>query len=91
MAMVDRLGLSLAVCAASAALRTVTLIAPTLDSHLVDDLPEQLIGDCAYDADPLEAALTALGIELIAPHRRNQTQPDTTGDPRRPSATSLRR
>jgi transposase len=36
-----------------------------------------LIGDKAYDADPLDAALAAWGIELIAPHRRNRVRPKT--------------
>jgi hypothetical protein len=39
----------------------VTLVAPTLDSRFVDDLPRRLIGDRGYDADPLDAALERLG------------------------------
>jgi transposase len=55
----------------------VTLVAPTLDSRFVDALPERLIGDRAYDADPLDAALHHLGIEMIAPHRRGRKRPKT--------------
>ena len=33
-------------------LTRVTLVAPTLDSRFVEDLPQRLIGDRAYDADP---------------------------------------
>src|SRR6185312_1969105 len=44
---------------------------------LVDDLPQWLIGDRAYDADRLDAALAQLGIAMIAPHRRNRTRPKT--------------
>ena len=55
----------------------VTLVAPTLDSRFVADLPERLIGDRAYDADPLDEALVELGIEMIAPHRRGRTRPKT--------------
>jgi transposase len=55
----------------------VTLVAPTLDSRFVDDLPRRLIGDRAYDADPLDAALDQLGIVMIAPHRRGRTRPKT--------------
>jgi len=55
----------------------VTLVAATLDSRFVDDLPKRLIGDCAYDVDPLDEALLELGIEMIAPHRRNRKRPKT--------------
>jgi transposase len=93
MAVADRSGLPLAVCAASASPHEVTLVAATLDSRFVDDLPERLIGDLperligdlperligdrAYDADPLDAALAELGVEMIAPHRRNRKRPKT--------------
>ena len=55
----------------------MALVAPTLDSRFVDDMPRRLIGDRAYDADPLDEALLELGIELIAPHRRNRIRPKT--------------
>jgi hypothetical protein len=55
----------------------VTLVAPTLDSRFVRELPERLIGDRAYDADPLDEALLALGVEMIAPHRRGRKRPKT--------------
>lgn len=77
MAVADRFGLPLAVCTASASPHEVTLVAPTLDSRYVDDLPRRLIGDRGYDADPLDAALGQLGIEMIAPHRQNRMRPKT--------------
>ena len=55
----------------------MTLVAPTLDSRFINDLPHRLIGDRAYDADPLDRALATLGIEMIAPHRRGRTRPKT--------------
>jgi len=73
----DRAGLPLAACAASAAPHEVTLVAPTLDSRFVADLPRRLIGDRAYDADPLDIELAQLGVEMIAPHRRNRKRPKT--------------
>jgi len=36
-----------------------------------------LIGDRAYDSDPLDTKLRDEGIELIAPHRRNRVKPKT--------------
>jgi hypothetical protein len=77
MAMADRFGLPLAACAASASPHEVRLVAATLDSRFVDALPCSLIGDRAYDADPLDATLAQLGIEMIAPHRRGRTKPKT--------------
>ncbi len=76
-AVADGFGLPLALCAASASPHEVTLVAATLDSRFVDALPQRLIGDRAYDADPLDAGLAALGVEMIAPHRRNRTRPKT--------------
>jgi transposase len=77
MAVADRFGLPLAVCAASASPHEVTLVAATLDSRFVDATPQRLIGDRAYDADPLDEALSELGVEMIAPHRRNRKRPKT--------------
>jgi transposase len=77
MAMADRFGLPLAACAASASPHESTLVAATLDSRFVAALPVRLIGDRAYDADPLDDGLAALGIEMIAPHRRGRTRPKT--------------
>jgi transposase len=77
MAVADRAGLPLATCVASASPHEVTLVAPTLDSRFVAELPKRLIGDRAYDADPLDEALAELGVEMIAPHRRNRKRPKT--------------
>ena len=48
----------------------MTLVELTLQSRFVQDLPERLIGDKAYDSDKLdERLLRTYGIELIAPNR----------------------
>ena len=39
--------------------------------------PERLIGDKAYDSDPLRERLRARGIEPIFPHRKNRVAPPT--------------
>jgi transposase len=78
--MADRSGLPLAACAiwaAAAAPRELTLVAPTLDSRFIAELPVRLIGDRADDADSLDVALDQLGIEMIAPHWRGRTRPKT--------------
>lgn len=35
------------------------------------------MGDKAYDSDPLDAELKQMGIDMIAPHRRNRKKPKT--------------
>ena len=75
MALADRSGVPLAVCAASASPHEVTLVEEVLAASFVCERPKRLIGDRAYDSDPLDAALRAKGIEMIAPHRRNRRRP----------------
>ena len=70
MAMANRAGLPLAVCAASATPQESRLVTPTLDSRFIADLSRRLIGDLAYDADPLDGELAKVGVEIIALHRR---------------------
>lgn len=55
----------------------MTLVHKTLEALLVDELPTRLIGDKAYDSDPLDQQLAAQGIDMIAPHRRNRRKPRT--------------
>jgi transposase len=50
----------------------------TLRSRFVADVPKRLIGDRAYDSDPLDQRLfKEQGIELIAPHKCNRKKPKT--------------
>lgn len=51
---------------------------PTLDALVTRGQPARLIGDAAYDSDPLDQRLQReRGIALIAPHRKNRTRPAT--------------
>jgi transposase len=73
MAVADRHGLPVAVCITSASPHEVTLVEETLDAMLIDEAPAVLVGDKAYDSDPLDERLrTELGIELVAPHKGNR-------------------
>ena len=73
MAMADASGLPLAVHVESASPHEVTLVEGTLDRSFTNELPERLIGDKAYDSDPLDARLAEdWGIEMIAPNRRKR-------------------
>ena len=46
--------------------------------------PKRLIGDRAYDSDPLRQRLAEMGIELIVPHRKGRKKrPTQDGRPLR--------
>jgi transposase len=77
MVIADAAGLPLAVHTTSASPHEVTLVEATLDQTLTVGQPRRLIGDLAYDSDPLDRRLATQGIELIAPHKRNRIKPAT--------------
>jgi len=68
MAVADRSGLPVAVGIASGERNEQKLVAETLRARFVKALPKKLIGDRAYDSDPLDAQLARQGIEMIAPN-----------------------
>ena len=72
MAVVDGHGLPIAIDVASASPAEVRLVISTLEARFIPELPERLIGDKAYDSDPLAAQLAEGGVELIAPNRSNR-------------------
>jgi transposase len=66
--------LPLAVTVDSASPHESKLIDATLAGSFLDQLPERLIGDKAYDSDPLDRHLDEeYGIEMIAPNRENRS------------------
>ena len=76
MGLADAEGLPLAVDAGSASPHEVKLVDATLDASFMDELPQRIIGDKAYDSDELDLRLEEeRGVELIAPHRNNRIQP----------------
>jgi len=77
MVIADASGLPLAVHTASASPHEVTLVEATLAETLTVGRPRRLVGDRAYDSDPLDRQLAARGIEMIAPHRKNRVRPAT--------------
>ena len=68
MAVADRHGLPVAVGIASGERNEQTLVLDTLKARFVEDLPQKLIGDKAYDSDPLDRELAALGVDMVAPN-----------------------
>lgn len=77
MAVADGAGFPVALSIGSASPHEVKLVEKTLDDRLVDANPERLIGDRAYDSDPLDQKLAEQGIRLIAPHKSKRKKPKT--------------
>src|SRR3989338_4187209 len=85
MVVADGAGLPLGSTLAAASPGEVTLVDQTLAAIAVPragpghprQKPDRLIGDKAYDSDPLRTRLAQRGIELISPHRTNRVKPPT--------------
>src|SRR6202161_2698630 len=70
MAIADGHGLPLAVHVASASPHETNLVEATLDQRFLRETPERMIGDRAYDSDPLDQRIQErYGVQLIAPHK----------------------
>ena len=84
MVIADASGLPVAVHTDSANPHEVRLVQATLDEIVTVGRPRRIIGDRAYDSDPLDEALAGQGIELIAPRRKNRKKaPTQDGGPLR--------
>jgi len=76
-------GVPISVAIASASPHEVTLVDRTLELRFLQDQPERILGDRAYDSDPLDRQLAQRGIVLIAPHRSNRRIKTQDGRPLR--------
>jgi transposase len=77
MAIADKNSLPVAVSVAAASPHEVTLVEGTLAARFTRATPPLLVGDRAYDSDPLDAALKRHDVLLIAPHRGNRRRRKT--------------
>ena len=78
MAITDACGLPVAAHVESASPHEVTLVEDTIDSSFTKYAPDKLVGDKAYDSDPLDnRLLDERGVEMIAPHRKGRKKPKT--------------
>src|SRR6266705_2255449 len=55
----------------------VRLVQLCFDFYMIEAKPENLIGDRAYDSDPLVFFKQKTAYEMIAPHRSNRSKPPT--------------
>jgi transposase len=78
MAIADASGVPVACDIQSASPHQIKLVEVTIKSQFVKKAPQRLIGDKAYDSDPLDERLRQKhGTELIAPHKANRKKPST--------------
>ena len=56
----------------------IKLVEATIKGRFISKAPQRMIGDKAYDSDPLdERLLQKHGTQLIAPHQANRKKPRT--------------
>lgn len=83
----SREGIPLAAVSAPACIGETKLVEPVLEqlneSGSPSLWPEIIIADKAYDSDALRAVTASVGIDLLAPHRRNRRPERCTNDGRR--------
>lgn len=77
MAIADASGFPLALWAGAANTHEIKLVEKTIDARHIKAKPQILIGDQAYDSDPLDEILKKKGIKLVAPHKRNRKKKPT--------------
>src|SRR5467141_264510 len=78
MAIADRHGLPVACCVTSASPHETKLVEATVAPRFTRAKPKRMIGDRAYDSDPLDQRLRQKhGIRLIAPHKHNRRRKST--------------
>ena len=78
MVIADASGFPVAAHIESTSPHEVKLVDQTTYNRFMDKTPDRLIGDKAYDSDPLDQRLKEeIDIELIAPHKRNRKRSKT--------------
>lgn len=85
--LVSREGIPLAAVSAPASVGETKLVEPVLQQlnavGCAEFWPEIIIADKAYDSDALRAMTESVGIDLLAPHRKNRRPEKCTNDGRR--------
>jgi transposase len=76
MAIADASGLPLSVWTTGSSTHEVKLVEQTIEHRFIKEKPKRIVGDLAYDSDPLDARLKKK-IQLIAPHKSNRRKQPT--------------
>jgi transposase len=77
MAIADASGLPLSIWTTTASTHEVKLVEQTIEKRFIREKPKCLIGDLAYDSDPLDKRLKQKKVKLIAPHKSNRKKAAT--------------
>ncbi|RWZ82484.1 MAG: IS5 family transposase, partial [Hydrotalea sp. AMD] len=77
MAIADRNGLPIAISTHEASTHEIKLVEKTISKRFTRTKPKRLIGDMAYDSDPLDKILKGNRIKMIAPHKTNRVKKAT--------------
>lgn len=77
MAITDASGIPLSLWTTGASTHEIKLVEQTIEERFIREKPKLLIGDRAYDSDPLDARLKKKNIALVAPHRSGRKKPPT--------------
>lgn len=78
MAITDSNGLPISASIASASPHEVKLVEQAIKESFVEETPARIIGDRAYDSDPLDKEMRdKYGIEIVAPHKENRKKAPT--------------
>lgn len=73
MALASQEGLPVAIHVEEAGPHESQAVEHVLEQRFTEALPERMIGDKAYDSDPLDEAMEErYGVEMIAPNRSNR-------------------
>ena len=79
MGIVDRSGLPVAIGVESATPHETQLAEKSVEELFINVKIGKLIGDRAYDSDPLDAKFSKNKIELVAPHKSNRVNKTQDG------------
>ena len=77
MGIANNASLPVAICTNSADPHEIRLVEKVIRHRFTKTKPKILIGDMAYDSDPLDKQLHKKGIALIAPHKKNRVKAST--------------
>jgi transposase len=75
-AIADKKGLPVSVVIDSGQRHDIKLVEPAIEEAF-GKVPAKLIGDTAFDSDPIDARLAKNAVELITPHKSNRKRKKT--------------
>src|ERR1700726_789406 len=73
-----RISAQVALLVASASPHEAKLVGPTIEQRFLAQTPERLMGDRAYDSDPLDGQIReSFSVQLVVPHNSTRSKAPT--------------